>query len=133
MAYVNYNLNVRQYETTVQGKVVPLNIHVHMFLHYMLHLISENGLKQDNPYEIALRDLCDKDMFDDGSIFTDKLIAAFQMSEELSTYLSRVFENWKQRLKNKCGGSVLASLLLLFSHFNQNAKFVERPVRKFCF
>jgi NAD-dependent SIR2 family protein deacetylase len=71
-------------------------------------------LKSSNPYNEAIRDLADGELFDDGRILTLRFIDIFQRNEILKTSFSKIYKHWKSRLKELVTSNV-DNLRSLFS------------------
>jgi hypothetical protein len=125
---VRDSLHSRRYYVIIGGRAIYLDYHFEIILFYMFFIISEKGLKSSNPYDEAIRDLADEDLFDDGRILTLRFIDIFQRNEILKTYFSKIYENWKSRLK-KLVTSHIDNLRSLFPEltFDPNT-FIKRPV-----
>jgi len=129
MDEVRRALHVRRYYVIIGGKAIYLDYHIEILLHYMFFLVSEKGLQAFNPSNDAYRDLTDSELFENGSILHPKLIDILQANEPSRMYLSRVYENWKGRLK-RIAADVVADLIDFFpKKLFDNRSIVSRPVR----
>lgn len=124
----HYTLEYERFLININQKDIRLDKHIYIYIHYLLYLLSEEGLEGVQLLTKARAHLTTDGFFVEGrSVLSKNLVYAIEFKKEFYKYLIRIADSYYTKIFRKCK-RVMSEVIKIFEFVVPECGYISREV-----